>query len=444
MFLLIVAAVGLFVTGAVAEVPHIINYQGIIEDENGVPLYGPHTLTFRIYPDSAQGAPVLWIEEHSNVQLGNGQFNVLLGSLTQIHDSLFASDERWMGISVDYSAEIKPRTQITSVAWALKAAVADSALSGPGVTEHSHHSLDAADGDPVEAVQVDDDGNVWMNWTMPPPTDIAKLSIYTNETGSVQGLDLRKGPSFPPGQSLLNVEDGTNNYLVVKGDGTVYTNYGNVGIGTSNPTQLLQVAGSMSLNRSGSKGLIFADGGASQGGVSFASSNSSIRVTSSSGVGLTLLPGDKFGIATTNPTRTLEVSGNGYVRDNFDVGGQIFIRNLPDGITGHPVMIKTNGTVFKELSTIRCKDDVEDLGARIGDVLSLRPVRFKWKSSGEKGIGLIAEEVAEKCDDLVIYGSDGKPEGVRYDKVSIYLLEVVKEQQAAIEQMREELNDLRK
>jgi hypothetical protein len=62
----------------------------------------------------------------------------------------------------------------------------------------------------------------------------------------------------------------------------------------------------------------------------------------------------------------------------------------------------------------------------------LRPVSFEYKSSGQHDVGLIAEEVDQHLQDLVIYDNQGRPDAVKYDRVALYLLEVVKSQQERI------------
>ena len=114
-----------------AEVPHLINYQGMLTDSVGTLIDGSHNLTFRIYADSSGGA-ALWTEIHSGVDVEDGLFHVILGVTTPIPGTLFEDPERWIGVTVDPDPEeIAPRMKITSVPWALKAEVADTVLSIP-------------------------------------------------------------------------------------------------------------------------------------------------------------------------------------------------------------------------------------------------------------------------------------------------------------------------
>jgi hypothetical protein len=174
---------------AMSEAPSLINYQGIITDADGMPLDGSYTLTFKIYSDSASGVQY-WFEQHPNTDISDGLFNVILGEDSPLPDELFDNTELWMGVSVDADPEVAPRTRLTAVPWAVKAAEADSAdgvrwmnivgvpagfadgvddVGGAG----DGHSLDAADGSPVDAVYVNNDGDVGIGTTSPA----AKLQL---------------------------------------------------------------------------------------------------------------------------------------------------------------------------------------------------------------------------------------------------------------------------
>lgn len=63
---------------------------------------------------------------------------------------------------------------------------------------------------------------------------------------------------------------------------------------------------------------------------------------------------------------------------------------------------------------------------------------------GARGIGYTAEEVdAADLHNLVAYDDEGKPLGVHYKMLSIYLLELLKEQQATLAEVQAKIATLK-
>ncbi len=201
-----------------ADVPRLINYQGTLTDLDGIPLTGDHNLTFALYPDSAQAIPALWIEPHTDVSVDHGLFSVILGGITPIPDSLFAGDECWLGIIIDDPPEIYPRMRFTSVPWALRAAVADTAYEVIGGVGDGH-SLNAADGEPVDALYVDDEGRVGIGTTTPDPD--TRLDI----PGLLQATELRIPTDAQPNYILTSDSLGTATWEPANGGRTPEIRY---------------------------------------------------------------------------------------------------------------------------------------------------------------------------------------------------------------------------
>lgn len=112
-------------------VPRVVQFSGVLRDAVGHPLSGIQGISFAVYADATGGVP-LW-EETQNVQFVNGRYSVLLGVTTTegIPLELFAATEsRWLGVrSLAPGEQEQPRTLLTSVPYALRAADAD-ALGG--------------------------------------------------------------------------------------------------------------------------------------------------------------------------------------------------------------------------------------------------------------------------------------------------------------------------
>jgi hypothetical protein len=280
-----------------AQVPHLVNYQGVLTDDQGIPLEGQHTLTFAIYPSSAPGATALWTETHTSVALDAGLFHVVLGGITPMDDTLFEAEERWIGITVDSDPEVSPRHRITAVPWALRSATADSAATLPA---HDHdaryfqkdelqlpgtinaagnpvdwsklksvpsgfadgiddagagdgHSLDASDGDPVDALYVGPDGDVGIGTTAPVfnldvrgggPDDGRAMQLGNSD--ETHFLRFFSGRSGDPNPYVWWKDGDPLRFATDQGDWSEkmrITSEGNVGIGTAIPARTLDVAG---------------------------------------------------------------------------------------------------------------------------------------------------------------------------------------------------------
>jgi len=110
-----------------AEVPSLINYQGKLTTPSGALIDAIVSMQFSIYADST--TPVaLWSETQGSVKVEKGIFNVLLGSLYSIPDSVFDGAIRYLGIKVGQDPEMRPRKAMVSVGYAYKSKGADTAL----------------------------------------------------------------------------------------------------------------------------------------------------------------------------------------------------------------------------------------------------------------------------------------------------------------------------
>lgn len=155
-----------------------------------------------------------------------------------------------------------------------------------------------------------------------------------------------------------------------------------------------------------------------------------LKVEDDSNDNILLLPSGSVGIGTKDPQAMLDVAGN------------VRIRDLPVG-PGTKLQIDDNGFLIRgQGSSRRYKTRIRDLDTKLQQTLTLNPVRFIWKSNGEEDIGLIAEEVADILPDLVIVDKDGRPDGVKYEKLAVVLLDVVKEQEKVLRRQSERIDDL--
>jgi hypothetical protein len=99
-----------------AAVPALLTHQGRLLDNNGQPVTTSQIFIYKIY-DAATAGNMLWTETLT-VPMDQGYFSVQLGASTAITNALLTGGPRYLGIQVGTDAEMTPREQLSSVAYA--------------------------------------------------------------------------------------------------------------------------------------------------------------------------------------------------------------------------------------------------------------------------------------------------------------------------------------
>jgi hypothetical protein len=120
--------------------------------------------------------------------------------------------------------------------------------------------------------------------------------------------------------------------------------------------------------------------------------------------------------------------------------GSTYLKVTGGTITGN---VTVNGTLtvtdFVETSSIRFKENVVPLQNAFETISQLQGVSYDWKVSGKKDIGFIAEEVEKVLPEIVDKTSEGEVEGMNYGRLTALLVEVVKSQQAQIDELKQQI-----
>ena len=95
---------------SLADVPELINYQGVLTDDGGNPLDTTVSMTFTVY-DSETAGTALWTDTHGSVIVSGGFFDVVLSIPTTVFDG----SDLWLGTTVGDDPEMTPRHRIASV-----------------------------------------------------------------------------------------------------------------------------------------------------------------------------------------------------------------------------------------------------------------------------------------------------------------------------------------
>jgi hypothetical protein len=107
-----------------AAVPSTLTEQGRLVDANGMAVNGNVQITFTLYGDSL-GTMALWRETQTLV-LTDGFFTAEIGRATALPDAAFDGTVRFLGVTVEGDAEMKPLQALTSVPYALRAESAEN------------------------------------------------------------------------------------------------------------------------------------------------------------------------------------------------------------------------------------------------------------------------------------------------------------------------------
>jgi hypothetical protein len=112
-----------------AEVPSLINYQGLLTDINGNVVSGSKTVSISIHDAATDGAQ-LYAETIGSVAVQNGVYSFQFGAGPNFATALATGSQHWLQVTLDGVAQT-PRERLVSVPFALKAAQADSLMPAP-------------------------------------------------------------------------------------------------------------------------------------------------------------------------------------------------------------------------------------------------------------------------------------------------------------------------
>lgn len=129
----------------------ILAYQGRLADADDAPLTGNYEMIFRLYDARKPDASLLWQENwtgSNKVQVSDGLFSVMLGSLTPISQSIVTqSDTLWLGITVGADEEMTPRVQLGGMPFAVQAnTVVDGSITTAKIGDKAVTSAKIANG----------------------------------------------------------------------------------------------------------------------------------------------------------------------------------------------------------------------------------------------------------------------------------------------------------
>jgi len=236
----------------------------------------------------------------------------------------------------------------------------------------------------------------------------------TASTPAIRGTDANTGIFFPAADTIAFAEGGTESMRL--------DSSGNVGIGTSSPSERLTINGSIQATGrfvptngatilgyigndntiSGGTGtnlgirsdtvINFATGGATERMRIDSSGNLLVGTTSSTfnDAGMRIQPTGSGGSMQVNISNT----GGGLALGLNTTANTNVLQFYRSNTSVGSVSVTTNSTSYNSgLSDYRLKENIENYTGGLNTIKALRPVVFNWKESKQQDIGFIAHEI---------------------------------------------------
>lgn len=440
-------------------------YQGRVE-QNGVPVNGSVSLGFTLWDERGTGTPptggtIIGAQAFPSVPVSDGLFTIVLNDEGQFGANAFDGSERWLQVAVN-TQTLSPRQPITSAPYASRAAAAATAAHADVATIAESvvddNSLNSSGNGPEDALFVDAFGRVGIGTTSP----ISKVHISGQgatrlavlSSGGPAALDLNSLDQ-PGVVSILRPETSPElRFRTSSTDRMTIAPFGQVGIGTTDPTNLLNLYGSVG----GSDPIEHQHNLQLQINSGFGEDSLAIGVLDN---GRAVIQAKEFSVGYNwlmlNPAGGPvilagdQVAGSNvgvrYAYGNVDLtvrnlstNQKVFVCETTDG--NNLFEVRANGDVISECgvlcsSDLRKKTNVQPLDCALDKVLKLRGVTFDWTDTSlTRGtqIGFIAQEVQQVLPELV----DANEEGflaVRYVNAVPLLVEAIKTQARQIDEL---------
>ncbi len=442
--LLVLVAVYCFAADEAHAQTTEFTYQGSLSD-GAVPANGNYDLEFKLFDLASGGAQQGSTLQRLNVPIAQGIFTVSL----DFGAGTLSGADRFLDIALRTAGggaftPLSPRQKVNSAPYAvrsLSAATADSvAVAGlpsgsanyiqntiaPQASSNFNISGDGIVGgkmgigtsSPQETLHVKSNSITRLLLESPSRTETSyKTSTRTWITGTDQAL-----------ANSFYIFDETANRVRMS-----FAASGTVGIGTTTPLEALHVRG-LGLTR------LQVDSASGRSETSYSTplrywitgtddalaSSYYVFDLTANAVRMAITTAGNVGVGTTAPQRLFHVNGRG--RFGF----------IPLEASIAQVCFNAAGDLLQcGASSLKWKTDIRQFDLGLETVLRLRPIRFTWKESGSEDFGLGAEDVAQIAPELAFFNSKGEVEGVKYERLSVILINAVKEQQEQIEALRQ-------
>jgi hypothetical protein len=237
----------------------------------------------------------------------------------------------------------------------------------------------------------------------------------------------------------LNGASGAAYYARTNGSATNFTAFGNFGVDgyISN-----RAAGILSFNNNGSERMRVTSGG-----------NFLVGTTADITSGSTGIARSCFDSGSGQNGMKIKVNDDNYatiITTGSGTNHYAMYMNNSSGTNVGSIYCSSTATTYNTGSDYRLKENIAPMTGALAKVQQLKPCVYTWKADGSTGEGFIAHELQEIVPVCVNGEKDavdknGKPiyQGVDYSKLVTTLTAAIKEQQAMIEELKAEVQALK-
>jgi hypothetical protein len=316
-----------------------------------------------------------------------------------------------------------------------------------------------------EKMSITSGGSVRINTTV----GVATLNLKSQSSGAIirfQNNAGGDGTIFAYGTST-SLDYAFNTYSV--GNAFYIANGGNIGIGTSSPSTLLHVAGTITgvstdnysgdalkLTTKASPASYYmnvypTDAGA--GGITWTFAQkvgANIYDVMSMRMGSLLIGRTDAGLTNTSGTTlagsSIQVEGTGYTfYGNRTTTDGLFMGIRRNNVDVGSITVTTSATAFNTSSDYRLKTDFKDYNG-LSLINSIKTYDYAWAIDNTRAYGVKAHELQELLPYMVFGEKDAtnendsiKPQAVDYSKLVPILIKAIQEQQAQIDELKAKL-----
>ena len=288
--------------------------------------------------------------------------------------------------------------------------------------------------------------NNWLNFT---DTSAVSRNILLLASDNNLYLQYKSGSNL-----LIRDTNGTERMRITSG--------GNVGIGTSSPSAILDVRGaSIYMNMSDtsdSRYINFGNWVAGRSQIEVGGGDFFIKTQSSNYLAFGTNASERMRITSAGQVYVANTSGlNGMLNSTttdgnfaltlFDAFGNNALagfRNSSAAQIGSITIVSGGSTTsYNTTSDYRLKEDLKDFNG-LEKVSAIKVYNFKWKLGDYRMDGVIAHELAEVIPYAVVGEKDAEEmQSVDYSKLTPVLVKAIQEQQAQIQELQAQITELK-